>query len=172
MTFFSAVQAFVFAFMYHSLWEYLFSNADTRPVALLFITAFPLLAAVCTLIPNKLVESVVAGFVERYISVIPDAVFDYLLGDFVAACEDRVVIPAPPAPAPVPPPVQLHTIPLSVVLEVLSRPTPVSPPPPVKLEAVDILPAWYPASFPLPTPPPPPPPSTLRWRTVKLCCLP
>jgi len=165
-SFSSAVQAFFFAFMYHSLCEFLFSNANTLPVALLFITAFPLLT-VCTFLPNGLVER----FVERYIYVIPDAVFDYLLGDLVAAYEDRVVIPAVPAPAPVSPssPVQLHTVPLSVILEILSRPSPPPTPPPVKLVATDILPAWYPASF--PPPPPPPPPPVRRYRTTKFACL-
>ncbi|KAG0641337.1 hypothetical protein HOY80DRAFT_955227 [Tuber brumale] len=164
----SAFKAFAFAFMYHSLCEFFFSNANTLPVALLWLTSFPLLTTY-TFLPD--------GLAERSLAVFPDVAFDYLLGDLVAAYEDRPVIPAP-APIPIPPPTQLHTIPLSVVIANLScpaTPPPATLPPPVRPKAVDILPAWYPASFPLSPAPDPPavfPPARVPCRKVRICCLP
>jgi len=72
----------------------------------------------------------------RFVSGFPgaafDCVFDFLFGDFIAACERRIVDPPAPVTVPVPAPVLLHTIPLSVVLENLYR---VDTPPPPSREA-------------------------------------
>ncbi|PUU80853.1 hypothetical protein B9Z19DRAFT_1063136 [Tuber borchii] len=155
----SAIMAFAIAFMYHALCEFLFSNSSTLLVALLFFTFIMFLGA-SALIPEILVET--------FLPVLPYLVAHYFLGDLDTAYEELFFIPAlAPAPAPVytSPSLQLQMARLSAKLEGSYF---VSPPP-VKLEATDILPAWYPASF--PPPPTPPPRSPLRYRTMKLCWL-
>lgn len=158
----SAIMAFAFAFMYHAVCEFLFSHSSTPLVAFLFFIAMTFLGLL-TLIPEILVE--------YYLPVLPYLMVNYLLGDLDTAVEELFVIPAP-APPPPPPPapvyvspsVQLRMARLSAHIENSSR---VSP---VKLEAADILPVWYPASFPLP---PTPPRRPIRpYRTIKLACLP
>ncbi|RPA93486.1 hypothetical protein L873DRAFT_1815813 [Choiromyces venosus 120613-1] len=170
ISFSSAVKAFVLAFIYHSFCEFFLSHANTIPFALVWLAAFPFVVASLFISEE---------FLARTISGLPGAVTEvalkYLLEDFIAAYEDR--IPVTPSPVPVPviarSPVQLHTIPLSVVLENLYRVDT-----PVIVEAEEILPASYPASFPVcPAPAPSPTPVVTRAnpsfvRKVRICCLP
>lgn len=170
-SFSSAVMAFAFSFMYHAVCEFLFSHSSTPLVAFLYFMSMTFLGLL-TLIPEILVE--------YYLPVLPYLAVNYLLGDLDEALEDLFFVPEPappppPAPPPSPPPVyidpsvKLRMARLAVHIEKMFD---VSPPPPVKLEATDILPAWYPASFPLPPTPPPRPIRNRPYRTIKLGCIP
>ncbi|RPA95680.1 hypothetical protein L873DRAFT_1295378 [Choiromyces venosus 120613-1] len=168
-SFSSAVKAFVLAFIYHFFCEFFLSHANTIPFALVWLAAFPLV--VSSLFVS---EEFLAGIISGLPGAVAETVIHYLLDDFIAACEDRIIVT--PAPAPVPviarPPAELHTIPLSVVLENLYR---VDTPVPVEVE--EILPALYPASFPRSPVPTPSPTPVVRTnpgfvRKVRICCLP
>ncbi|PUU80850.1 hypothetical protein B9Z19DRAFT_1169759 [Tuber borchii] len=152
----STIMAFAIAFMYYALCKFLLSYSSTLLIALLFFTFIMFLGA------SALIPEIIG---ETFLPVLPYLVAHYLLGDLDTAYEKLFFITAPaPAPAPVytSPSLQLQMAQLSAKLEGSYF---VSPPRPVKLKATDLLPAWYPASF--PPPPTPPPRSPLRYHTMK-----
>ncbi|RPA95710.1 hypothetical protein L873DRAFT_1812485 [Choiromyces venosus 120613-1] len=172
------IKAFVLAFIYHSSCEFFLSHASTIPFALIWLTAFPLV--ISSLFVS---EELLVGIISDLPGAVAETVIHYLLDDFIAACEDRIVVTPVLVPVVARSPVQLHTIPLSAVLENLYRvDAPVSVSAPVKAE--EILPASYPASFPVSSPFPPAPttpssptPVVARAnpgfvRKARICCLP
>ncbi|RPA95685.1 hypothetical protein L873DRAFT_1812456 [Choiromyces venosus 120613-1] len=168
-SFSSAIKTFILAFIYHFFCEFFLSHANTIPFALVWLAAFPLV--VSSLFVS---EEFLAGIISGLPGAVAETVIRYLLEDFIAACEDRIIVT--PAPVIACPPVALHTIPLSVVLENLYRvDTPVSVSVPVEVE--EILPALYPASFPRSPVPTPSPTPVVRTNPgfvhkVRICCLP
>jgi len=111
----------VLGFVYHFFCEFFLSHASTTPLAIAWLAAFPFVMAPI-FVPEELITSFISG--------LPGAAFDVSLISFSETSSQRAR-EDPPAPStvPVPAPVQLHTIPLSVVLENLYRVD--TPPPPL-----------------------------------------
>ncbi|RPB01138.1 hypothetical protein L873DRAFT_688313 [Choiromyces venosus 120613-1] len=152
-----AFKAFFLSFIYHFFCELVPSCVASLPLVVILLVCLPLFMTF-TLFADELLMEFVSG--------LPNATSEHLFEGFCVGLVYRIFVS--PAPVPVP---EIHTIPLSVVLENLNR-VDAPPPAPVEVQATGILPASYPASFPPSFTPSPVRCVPERYRMVRMNCIP